>query len=65
MFGSKVAIEYAIKSKSLQDSNTKALKTTVGQFDADFITGVHPPLSNTLIALAFFAAFMILFIEIE
>jgi hypothetical protein len=36
MLGGEVA-KKAIKSKTLQDSNTKALLATVGQFCGDFI----------------------------
>ncbi|WP_281257078.1 hypothetical protein [Brunnivagina elsteri] len=36
MFGGEVA-KKAIKSKTLQDSNTKGVLTTVGRFDGDFI----------------------------
>jgi hypothetical protein len=36
MFGGEV-VKKTIKSKTLQDSSTKAVLATVGQFDGDFI----------------------------
>jgi hypothetical protein len=36
MFGGEV-VKKTIKSKTLQNSNTKAVLATVGQFEGDFI----------------------------